>query len=81
MLPLGCIVACFLSRGVWRRAVIIGSVVPMAMVANVIRVIVTVLMASRIGVDAAQGALHESFGVATYVVGIVGLTAIARALR
>jgi len=81
MLPLGCIVACFLSRGVWRRAIIIGSVVPMAMIANVIRVIMTVLLASRIGADAAQGALHESFGVATYVVGIVALTAMARALR
>lgn len=81
MLPLGCIVACFLSRGVWRRAVIIGSVVPLAMTANIVRVIVTVLIASRIDVDAAQGALHESFGVATYVVGMVSLVTIARMLR
>jgi exosortase len=81
MLPLGCIVACFLSHGVWRRVVVVGSIVPLAMLANVARVVVTVQLASHIGAEAAQGALHESFGVATYVIGLVFLVAIARVLR
>lgn len=81
MLPISCIVAWFLGRGVWRRALIVSSVVPLAIAANVARVTVTVLLASRFGLEAAQGALHESFGLATYVIGTLALVGVARVLR
>jgi exosortase len=81
LLPLACVVAYFLSRGVWRRVVVVASVVPLAIAANVARVVVTVAMVSRLGTDAAQGLLHESFGVATYVVGTLAVIGVARVLR
>jgi len=81
MLPIACIVAWFLGRGVWRRLLIVLSVLPLAIASNVARVTGTVLLASRLGLEAAQGALHESFGLATYAIGTLALVGVARVLR
>lgn len=81
MLPLACIVAWFISRGVWRRALVIASVVPLALGANLLRIVATVLLVSQLGQEAAQGILHESFGIATYMVGTLAVVGIARVLR
>lgn len=81
MLPIACVLAWFLTRGVWRRAAVVASVVPLAMIANVVRILVTVRLVSVVGIEAAQGLLHESFGVATYALGTLALVAVARCLR
>ena len=81
MLPLACIVAYFLSQGLWRRAVVVASVFPLAIAANILRVTVTVLMVPSLGLEAAQGSLHQSFGVATYLVGTLALIGVARVTR
>ncbi len=81
MLPIACIVAYFLSRGIWRRALVLGSVVPLAMAANTVRIVITVLLASRLGLEFAQGSLHQSFGLATYVIGTLAMIGVARLVR
>jgi exosortase len=81
MLPIACIAAYFLSHGFWRRAVVVASVLPLAIAANVARVVVIVLLVPRLGVQVAQGWLHESFGIATYVFGTLALVGVARLLR
>jgi exosortase len=81
LVPLACVVAWFVSHGLWRRALIVAAVVPLAMLANVVRVVVTVLGVERLGIEFAQGLLHESFGLATYVVGTIALLGVAKALR
>lgn len=81
LLPLSAIVAYFLSRGVWRRALVIASVAPLAVGANLVRVLVTVQLVSGYGIEYAQGILHESFGTATYVGGTLCLIGVARVLR
>jgi exosortase len=81
MLPIAFIVAFFLSRGLWRRAVIVASVVPVAVAANILRVVITVSMVSRWGVEVAQDALHGSLGVGLYAVGTLTLIGVARLLR
>jgi exosortase len=81
MLPIACILAWFLSRGVWRRALVVASVVPLSMAANVARIMITVRLVSVIGPEAAQGMLHESFGIATYALGTLALVAVAKVLR
>ena len=81
LLPVACILAYFVARGVWRRAVVVASVVPLTMAANVIRVVATVKLVSVIGIEAAQGVLHESFGIATYAFGTVALVGVARQHR
>jgi exosortase/archaeosortase family protein len=55
--------------------------VPLAMLVNILRVVVTVKLVARIGPVAAQGLLHESFGLATYAVGTALLVLLARWLR
>jgi exosortase len=81
MAPLACIVAYFLTTGVWRRALVVASVIPLAVVANVLRVVVTVRMSAAWGIEVAQGSLHESFGLATFVLGTLALIAVARVVR
>jgi exosortase len=81
MMPLACIVAYFASHGVWRRLVIVGSIFPLAIGANIFRVAVTVAMVSTWGIEAAQGVLHESFGMLTYALGTLALIGTAKVLR
>jgi len=81
LLPLACIIAYFLSRGIWRRVLVVASVIPLALGSNILRVIVTVQLISSHGIDFAQGLLHESVGTATYVLGTLALIGVARVLR
>jgi exosortase len=81
MLPIACVVAYFMSSGIWRRAAVVGAVIPLAIGANILRVTITVALVPTLGAEAAQGMLHESFGIATYVVGTLGVVGVARVLR
>jgi exosortase len=81
LLPVACVVAYFLSHGWWRRIVVVIGVVPLAMAANVARVVATVILVSSIGPEMAQGLLHETFGLATYALGTVLLVGVAKGLR
>src|SRR5262249_28560135 len=81
LLPVACVIAYFLSRGVWRRVAVVLGVVPLAMLVNILRVVATVKLVAAFGGGAAQGLLHESFGLATYAIGPALLLAVARCLR
>jgi exosortase len=81
LLPVAVVVAYFLGRGIWRRAALVASVLPLAVGANVLRVVLTVLFVSSLGADYAQGLLHETFSVSTYLVGTLALLGVARLLR
>jgi exosortase len=78
LIPLGCVIAYFVCSGVWRRLVVVASIVPLAVGANILRVLVTVAVVSRYGIEFAQGLLHESFGMTTYVAGTVALVLVAK---
>jgi exosortase len=81
MLPIACLIAFSLLPGWWRRGVLIASVIPVAISANVIRVAVTVKLVPIVGAQAAQGLLHQGFGVAAFAVGILALLGFARLMR
>ena len=81
LLPVACVVAYFVSHGIWRRVLVVVGVVPLAMLVNILRVVVTVKLVAQSGPVAAQGLLHESFGLATYAVGTALLVLLARGLR
>ena len=81
LIPLGAVVAYFLSHGIWRRALIVLCVIPLAIAANIVRVGATVFLVSSHGIEFAQGLLHESFGVSTYVVGTLAILGVARILK
>jgi exosortase len=81
LLPLGVVVATFLVNGAWKRAALLASVVPLAMLGNILRVSVTAILVSRFGAEYAAGSLHESFGAATFALGTIALLGVARLLR
>jgi EpsI family protein len=57
-----------------RWAVLLASVVPIAIAANVVRVLFLVLVAYHFGDDAAQGAIHTAAGLLVFVVAFLLLT-------
>src|SRR5262245_2532567 len=59
MLPLSVVVAYFLSRGVWRRLLIVGSVLPLAFLGNIARVFITVALVAQGWVEFQEGLLHR----------------------
>jgi len=82
LLPLGVFLAYFTERTWRRRLVIVAAVIPLALLGNLIRVVGTVWVARTYGAQAAtQGALHESAGLLTYVLGCLALLGVGQVMR
>jgi exosortase len=81
MLPLSIVIAAFLSHGIWRRAIAVASVLPLAFIGNVVRVGLTVVLVQEGFVQFRQGIFHDNLGMATFVIGTVSLIGIAKLLR
>lgn len=80
--PLACLVAQLTERSRWRRLVIVVSVVPIALLFNLVRVLGTVAAAQYVGADrATAGGMHDVAGLATYAVGCLALLGIGSLLR
>ena len=68
LLPLGTFLAYFTEHRLGRRLLMILSVIPVALLGNLVRVLLTVELAQRVGVEqATASALHDWVGVGTYV--------------
>jgi exosortase len=82
LIPLGVTLAYFAESTWGRRLVIVLSVIPLAMIGNLIRVIVTVLAADAYGVQrVTQSALHEVAGLLTFALMCLALVAVGPVLR
>ncbi len=82
LLPLGVLFAWFTERSWMRRGLLVASVVPVALVANLVRVVATAVAARHYGVEAAtEASLHELAGLLTYVLGCVVLVGLGALLR
>jgi exosortase len=85
LLPLGVLVAYLTERQLWRRLVLVASVLPIAMLFNLLRVLGTVVAAQSVGAErATSGGIHEAAGLLTYAVGcgaLIGVGALLRRIR
>jgi exosortase len=81
MLPLSVVVAYFLSHGIWRRLVIVASVLPLAFMGNAARVFLTVAFVNEGWVSFREGLLHDNLGLATFTLGTIALVGVAKGLR
>lgn len=64
----------YMSRLHWRRrAVLVLSAVPIAMVANIIRITGTGILANYFGDQVARGFLHEFSGIVVFAFGLISL--------
>jgi exosortase len=71
----------YLCRGaLWRRSVVFLLGLPMALIANVIRIVIVVVIGARLGAGAAESFFHLASGLVVFVVAVAGLYGIARAL-
>ena len=82
LVPIGVFLAYFTETSLLRRALLVLTVVPVALAANLVRVVMTVLVAERMGARVAtESSLHEWLGLGTYVVACLVLLGTGRLLR
>lgn len=81
LLPLAALVAHLLRLSLAASALVLAAVLPTALVANLARVVGTVLAAQAVGVDAVtRDPVHTLAGLGVYALGCSLLVALARAL-
>jgi exosortase len=82
LVPLGVFLAYFTVRGNARRAWLVLTVIPVALAGNLVRVLLTVGLANRIGAKAAtESSLHEWIGLSTYVVACLVVLGLGQIMR
>ena len=80
--PLAFLVAELTERSRWKRIVIVLSVVPIALLFNLVRVLGTVVAAQYVGAERATAdGLHEVAGVISYAVACLSLLGVGSWLR
>jgi len=80
--PLAFLVAQLTERSRWRRIVIVLSVIPIALLFNLVRVLGTVVAAQHVGAERATAdGLHEVAGVISYAVACLSLLGVGSWLR
>lgn len=81
LVALGALFA-FLTEGkTWKRLVLFASAVPLAVLANVIRISVLCVVANIWGIDAALGFFHDFSGFLLFMIAFLGLIAVRKLLR
>lgn len=81
LLALSTAFAYFTQEGLLKRLVLVSLAIPIAIIANAIRVIGTGFLASKIGAAAAQGFFHEFAGLVIFGLAIVMLIGAAYVLK
>lgn len=80
--PLAVLLAAFTLRTASRRILLVTSVVPIALAANLVRVLATVAATRRFGLEAATAAdAHAAVGLLASLAGCAVLVGVAAALR
>ena len=57
----------------WRNGIIIACILPMAFIANIVRVMALILITYHFGDEAGQGFIHGAAGILLFVVALTGL--------
>lgn len=65
----------------WQRFLLVSAAIPIAVVANVFRVVMTGFLVRYIGVAAAEGFFHEFAGLATFVLAVAVIVGLHHLLR
>jgi exosortase len=82
LIPLAVFLAYFTERKLGRRLLLVAAVIPLAMLGNLLRVLITVMVATRYGSAVATAdALHGWAGIMTYVLGCLALLGVGALMR
>lgn len=80
MSALAALVAYLLVAPMWKRVLIFAAGFPVALIANGARITLTVMLGKSFGQAAAEGFFHGFSGVLVFVLGLLGLFLVAKAL-
>jgi exosortase len=81
MLALGTLYAHLVKARLWQRLALVAGAVPIALLANVGRVTLTLLLARSMGARIADGFFHSLSGVLVFALGLLGLYGLGRLLK
>jgi len=81
LVALGALFAYLTEGKSWKRIVLFASAVPLAVLANVIRISVLCVVANVWGIEAALGFFHDFSGLLLFMIAFVGLVVVRKLLR
>jgi len=81
LLALGALLAYFTQRGLLKRFLLFSLSVPVAIIANIVRIVATGLLAAYVSGKVATGFLHEFSGVLVFMVAIVLMIALGEGIK
>jgi exosortase len=73
MSALGALVAYLLEGPLWKRWILFAASIPVAIIANILRIFVTLVLGNSLGPAAAEGFFHKASGALVFVIAFVGL--------
>ena len=80
-LALGTVVVQLTSGNIWKKGVLFASVIPIALLSNVVRIIVLTVASYIYGSQIVDGFLHDFMGIMVFVIGFVSLIALMNILK
>ena len=80
LLATGAVFAHLQAGGWWRRLALLVAAVPIAMLANAVRITLVILVGHYVGVKQATGAFHDWTGILLYAIALAGLLLVRAAL-
>ncbi|MDY6832599.1 MAG: EpsI family protein [Thermodesulfobacteriota bacterium] len=81
LLAMGCLYAWLFEKSTWKRVVLVVSALPVAVLTNGLRIGITGILTDKYGEQVAQGFFHDFSGWAIFMVALVILVLIGRALK
>jgi exosortase len=81
LVALGALYAYLMKGPTWKRVVLFASAVPLAVIANVVRISVLCAVANVWGVDTALGFFHDFSGLFLFLIAFAGLVVVRKVLR
>ncbi|HCU36483.1 MAG TPA: hypothetical protein DGT21_13840 [Armatimonadetes bacterium] len=81
MLALGALLAYLVKAPTWKRLLIFASSLPVAILANAVRIWLTVMLGTALGHEAAEGFFHTASGMLVFVLAFLGLIGVTVLLR
>ena len=76
MLAIGVLIAVISRYSLWKRWALVVSAIPIAIIANIIRLVILVFIADRYGFGVAEGFLHTFSGLLVFAIGVAMLSGV-----
>ncbi|MFT6355548.1 MAG: exosortase [Cryomorphaceae bacterium] len=80
-LALGTVVVQLASGSIWKKGILFTSVIPIALLSNVVRIFVLTLASYFYGSQIIDGFLHDFMGFMVFVIGFIGLITLMNILK